>query len=472
MTAASAATMRPMRRTALVAAVVALALLASTVRADDPPGLALAKRAVEELRGDPHREKMRIVWPETGDEAPPEGAEVVLITGYIDYVMTRFVWRGGKVEAGSVGTARTWFYNSKGEGYGAWEFDVDPAAFAKAWAAARFLTGAKDERVEPAPVDHEWSSTGSSISHESSEYVRLDVPAGPSPLHCSDPHGRSGNWEGVRPWDEIRDRAAFAAFKPLLPDFEAARKAQVESWSPALTQEIRRAASRLDLRYSGEHHLLLPVCLRVAGEAGDAATLEAVEALARALGSDARGDWDASTVRRDLLPEIEIARVKLTLRHSWSTAAARAVLDGESAGTNADSDLRKWVRRRWRESDPATFLMRLDDEKRRGVAEAAGDLVRTLEAVRRESADVPLDTLRVHLHDRDADVRIAAARAILAKAPGDREAAEEIARAARDQSIHPDGSGEGTRWSRLDAIAEAGDRRILAPRDLRRLLET
>ena len=34
---------------------------------------------------------MRIAWPAIEDETPPEGAEVVLVTGYISYRISRLV---------------------------------------------------------------------------------------------------------------------------------------------------------------------------------------------------------------------------------------------------------------------------------------------------------------------------------------------------------------------------------------------
>src|SRR5262245_47894760 len=67
----------PMLRARVLAAIVLLAAATSAV-AEDPPGLALAKKMVEENRGDEHRAKMRIVWPEGVETAPPEGAEVTL----------------------------------------------------------------------------------------------------------------------------------------------------------------------------------------------------------------------------------------------------------------------------------------------------------------------------------------------------------------------------------------------------------
>jgi hypothetical protein len=182
--------------------VVAMATVSSSARADDTPGLALAKRLVEEQRGDEHKAKMRLVWPQKVETTPPEGAEVVLIDGYIDYEMTRLVWHGGKVDAAAVSASRSWFYNAKGESYAARTLDVDAKAFATAWAAALYVAGAKDEPIDPATKLREDGIGGG--SHAPQLWTRLRVADTPAPLFFADARsswGRgiaSGMWRSTR----------------------------------------------------------------------------------------------------------------------------------------------------------------------------------------------------------------------------------------------------------------------------------
>ncbi len=61
------------------------------------------------------------------------------------------VLRGEHVEAGSVYATPSWFYNRKGEAFGADAFDVPRERFLAAWNAMRRILAASDERIEPLP---------------------------------------------------------------------------------------------------------------------------------------------------------------------------------------------------------------------------------------------------------------------------------------------------------------------------------
>ena len=227
-----------MNRVPAVAAIVVLAS-ATVAVAEDSPGLALAKQVVEAARGDAHREKMRIVWPESVEAAPPEGAEVTLIDGYISYGITRIKWRdgAGKLDACQLFAARSWFYNKDGEGFGARTTTIDASKFAVAWAAARYVLAAHDERLEPEPKDH--PSTGSSgiASHTPHNWVRLRIAGADGPLHVSDKRGSSSNWENVVEWDDIRDESVFKLFEPFTPPSESAppgRMFRRTTWSQSM----------------------------------------------------------------------------------------------------------------------------------------------------------------------------------------------------------------------------------------------
>lgn len=454
--------------------VVAVALIAPAARADDSPGLALAKKTVEKLRGDEHREKMRIVWPETGGEMPPEGAEVALITGYIDYELTRFVWRGGKVEATSVYTARSWFYNTKGESLEASVFDVEPSAFATAWSAARHVLGARDERLEPEPALHaDESHMMGKGSHSSVDWIRIRLPDHAMPVHISEATGTLYNWEGVRDWDDIRDPAVFKLFDELRAKRrESAERRPIDPLTTTgfVTDEIRRAAGRLDLAYRGEHKLLLSVCLRVAGDVGNDATLSAVERLKSALAAEPRDEQRDEAVRDRLTGELDVASTKLRLRLHWDPAVACARLASEPESTYAESDLRKWVRRRYREQDPAGYLALLADQRAQGVELPKGELARTLDEVRRWRAVASAESLRQYLSDRDAAACVAAARAVLALDSQDAAAIAALIRVARDANVGIEGEPPERTWPRTDALAEIGERGLMTPGEIRGLL--
>jgi hypothetical protein len=445
----------------------AVAALTSSARADDAPGLALAKRVVDEIRGDEHKAKMRIVWPENVEATPPDGAEVVLIDGYIDYEMTRLVWRGGKVEARSVATARSWFYNPKGEGFGAREFDVDPAAFATAWTAALYVAGASEERIEPEPKDHPSSSSSSLLSHEPHRWARLRVGVESTPRFFGDARGEnSRNWEGVRDWNGIRDGAVWECLSALVPKYELSRDASPSTWRKDVTDEIRRATTRLDLSDRSEHSLLLEVCLRVGGEVGDADTLAAVEAFDAARRAASGDDW----VSRNVADEIEIARTKLSLLTAWDSKRAAELIRTGGHEKHWQEDLTKWVRRRLREKDPQAYASLLVEAI--DTVLPRYDKLALLEEVREARPSAASASLRRCLGDLDADVRVEAARALLAIDPKDESAGAVLVRAVDDARIVPESHGLKTpKWRRLDALNECVDRGLLSAKDVRTRLD-
>jgi len=451
--------------TSAAVALVALAVLSSSARADDPPGLALAKRVVEQQRGDEHKAKMRIVWPETIEATPPEGAEVVLIDGYIDYEMTRLVWRGVKVEAGSVSTARSWFYNPKGESYVARTFDVDPKAFAAAWAAALYVAGAKDEPIDPATKLREDGIGGG--SHAPQLWTRLRVADNPAPLFFADARSSWGAWNC------IRDVAIHECFVPFVPDDEVGPKKGVASepstWRAAITDEIRRGAERLDLSYEGEHRLLLEVCLRVGGEVGDAVTLAAIGVLDRTIRLDKHAD-DAARGRIDT--EIGIARTKLGLALGWDSTKAADLIRAGQHQKHWQEDLTKWIRGRFRAQDPTGYAALLVEELDAGGPKYQDDLLARLDEVRELRLSGAAGFARSRLDDKSAAIRVAAARALLALDPKDGAAVATILTAADDAPLVADtGKYRADAHPRIDALNECLDRGLLTPKDVRARLD-
>lgn len=89
-----------------------------TTRAGEEPAAPrrMAEAAMEAERDQRHREKMRIVWPKDIPDCP-DGSEVYLIDGHIDYRCRRLTWDGKEVRTHTAECKRTWFYNAKGESF-------------------------------------------------------------------------------------------------------------------------------------------------------------------------------------------------------------------------------------------------------------------------------------------------------------------------------------------------------------------
>jgi hypothetical protein len=446
-------------RTAILVAlsVASTTVVAPSARAEDPPGLALAKRLVEEMRGDEHKAKMRIVWPTDVAPTPLDGAEVVLIDGYMSYTMTRLVWRGGKVEAGSVSAARSWFYNAKGESYAARTLDVDAKSFAEAWSAALYIAGARDEQIDPKSA-YKDSPRGSG-SHEPHRWTRLRVADESAPRCFGDARCAFGLWETARV------DAIYACLAALTPKAESAgRVVDASTWRATVCGELRRACGRLDLSYKGEHRLLLEVCLRVAGEVGDADTLHDVERLATALHEVAEN----AAWRDGVGSEIGIARTKLGLIVAWDDSKAAEVIRAGSDRKYAKEDLTKWVRRRWRAQNAEGYAAFLVEELDAGGPKALPDLFARLDEVRELRESRAVEFVRGRLDHANPAVRVGAARALIAIDPTDRTATSLLLAAADDAPLTADGGRYGvTPTPRVDALNECVDRGLLTAKDVR-----
>jgi len=447
----------------MLASVVATAVC----RAEEEPGsLAVARRTVDACRGEAHAKKMRVKWPAIADEKPPDGAEVLLVRGYISYQMTRMVFRGGRVEAGSVSAARSWFYNQKkGESFGASSFDVDAKQFVLAWNAMRRILAASDERMEPEPEDHRERGSFMSLgTHESADWIRVRAAAAGPPVHCADRASMSYDWDHVREWEGLRDQAVFEVFRALLPADDAARRAApVEAWSDFATAEVHAAAKAPDRSALDRDHEFLETCLRVLGVAGGASAGEEVAALEASLsGLDDAGYW-VQKVRE----EASRAATRLRIRHHWDRDDVIRTLRAAPEGTWAREDQAKWLRQTFREKDPAGWAAFLLEEATRERARPDDIAAAAAELKDLPAADA-LPVLRGLLGRDDPYVRLEAALALHAIDAKNNAARAVVVKLALDRSIACDWRADlANRWSRNRALDAALDWGGLAAKDLR-----
>lgn len=325
-------------------------LLATQVALAGPEAAseAAARAAVEKHRDDAHRERVRVDWAQFDDEVPPDGAEMTRIKGYIDYEVTRIVLRGAKAEGRSVFMGRKWFYGSD-ERFTARSFDVSPEAFAAAWNAARRV-----EAAEAVRLDAPERTNGSMMvaTHAPYRCVRLRSAADLAPWHVSVCRGASKRG-GVRVWDEIRSEAMFDLVTELIPPTERCTSADFDEWAPWLLAEVVRGEPEPLAKLNRPQRLVIETSLRGLGEVGTKPALAAVDALEARLRAPT---GPTSAADDDLLDECRLARTKLRLRHAFDATDAAALLSAPGDAAGWDTDLRAWVRRRWRAADPAGFL--------------------------------------------------------------------------------------------------------------------
>lgn len=466
-----------MRLPVTMLAILALLVAAAVGRAgEEPASLALARRTVDACRGAEHKKKMRVKWPAVADEKPPEGAEVVLVRGYISYEMTRMVLRGGKVVAGSVTAARSWFYNQKeGESFAASSFDVDYERFVRAWNAMRRILAASDERIEPEPKDHPSGGGFMSISHESVDWIRARATADAPPVHCADHALMSYDWDDVRRWGGVRDEAVFEVFEALLPEDAASRRAApVAAWSDFAAAEARAVAKAPDREALDRDHEFLETCLRVLGAGGAASTEEDVAALEASLADvldktkqERSGFGDAGYWVRDIREEASRAATRLRIRHHWDRKEVIRTLRAAPEGTWAREDQAKWLRRTFREKDPAGWAAFLLEEATREGARPDDVAAAAAEMKDLPAADA-VPVLRRLLGRDDPYVRLEAALTLHALDPKDDAAKAAVVKLALDRSIRCEWRADLTnRWSRNRALDAALDWGGLAAKDLR-----
>lgn len=454
------------RRSWLVPFLAAAALLfaATAAQAGDPPSLELARKAVDACRGENHAAKMRVRWTDLADEVPPEGAEVVIVRGYISYEMSRLVLRGGKVEAGCVWAAQSWFYNRKGESFGAAEFDVDAEAFVLAWNAARRILAASDERIEAEPEDHPRGGSFSTGSHESADWIRIRAGRDSAPLHCADRPSRSYDWDDVRKWEGLRDRAIFDAFESLLPEKDDDRRpSAIGPWTPFTTEEVLAAAVAPTADALWRNGPLIDTCLRVLGEAGGEPAEEAVAALDRAVAALDATEYPVESVRE----EAALAATRLRIRLHWDPEDAARTLRTLPKGTWAREDQAKWLRRTFREKDPEGWTRFLVEEVTSSSARP-GDVAAAAQEIRAIPRETAVPLLQALLARENPYVRLEAALSLHEIDPADEAAKTVVTAIALDRSIACDQRADLTdRWSRNRALDAALDWGGLTVKSLR-----
>lgn len=413
----------------------------------DPPSLVLARERVEACRGDVHREKMRVRWTDLADEAPPDGAEVVLVRGWFGYGVTRMLLQGGLVEAGTVCASPSWSKPPR-----ATSFVVSRERFVLAWNAMRRILAASDERVGPAP--EAMGGGGVMSSHSSVDWIRATVPDGRLPIHRADQPGHTFTGDGVRRWEGLRDQAIVATFAALIPSYQSrGGPALLESWLPRLAAELREATVSLDVERVRRDQALLETCVRVLGAAGDEASEVELRAFRAALSGLDPGEYWVQSLREDLAR----ATVRLRLRLRWSRDEVERAIRSLTRGWWIDQDHSSWLRDSFREKDPAGYAEFLRDEATSAGARADA-LVEAAASLRELPSDRAVEHVRRLLGRENPYVRLEAALALHDLASDDAGASSAVVALALDRSIACDQPPDRLdRWSRSRALAAALD---------------
>ncbi len=357
--------------------------------ASAPTAAETAAAALDAFRDAKHRAEMRVVWPDGLDEPAPADCDVLLIAGYIGLQCVRLHRHdGGPILGDRVWLGRTWFHDADGEQFAPRRTEIDPADFARAWAAANRLVAARCEVANPPPppppppdpdpdpdaeefeefvVKRAPELSFSTGSHTPDEWFRLRAGA-PGAL-VAEGHAR-GTWfvDGIAEFDSLRLRAIRKVFMDLVPEqgrewrpFDAAE------WNDGLERDLApRVAAFRAAHVAGwtddidaASRVFCEAALRTLGETGgeSAGTIAATFA-ALAPPEGAPGIHQADSVVADA----RRAAARIRFRLHWDAEAATAAIHGNAGRYHADNDQEAWLRDLFhaREPDRYVALLRTD----------------------------------------------------------------------------------------------------------------
>jgi hypothetical protein len=411
----------------LLEAAILSAACSFTTRAGEEPAAPrrMAEAAMEAERDQRHREKMRIVWPKDIPDCP-DGSEVYLIDGYIDYRCRRLTWDGKEVRIHTAECKRTWFYNAKGESFEATTSALDPEVFKDAWKAAMLLIAAS---VEPAKAEREDAHklgdlrlSYSSSSHQRSKWVRMTDAASVRYLHSV--RGRRSS-NGIADFEEMRNRAIFGLFEKLI-EKKQSQPEPLATWASFLAADIARAANGIGPIPAAEQRLLLEPAFRILGETGHEAAAETIRAIGEKLKAGGEDYWAMS-----LREEAGYALKKIQLIARWDPAVARRLIRSNPHALYAQNDLSDWVRRRYFIQAPEAYHAQVLAD----IRECPDDVGLLRESIRELSevfTGMSTDVIRTLMAHDDPEVAVDAAFAVLKAAPGDKDAAVLLDRLVSD----------------------------------------
>ncbi len=388
----------------------------------------LARFEVEKHRDDAHRRLTTVTWRPTSDidsYDPNSGAEVVLVSGYLDYELVLLL----RTDEGVLGARIRQPRRARGTP-GATRvtyLSVSAGRFDEAWRAASLIRTAAAQRREP--VDR-GPLGGRRIvgSHAPHHVVAMRTHGGESEwLHRGAARGRTFR-SGVRAWSEIQNEAIFSLLTDCIRSSEmddGPLSLRVRDWVAGLIDDATKSVAA-DTPSFG--HVALTAMLRALGDIGTEDHVATIEALRAAM--EAHPNVNRWTT---IVDEARVALFKIRARVSLDQIAAREVIGSADDGV-WQRDLARWT---------AALLLAREPEKYRGALQ---ELTRDPRVSVAQSALLSLlkhfpesfgDTLPGMLDHASPVVALMAAKAMLSRQPGDQRAVAALMRLAEDANYRP-----------------------------------
>lgn len=399
----------------------------------------MAERALEGLRKDDDRKLTTLVVP-PGKEMLrlPEGAEVYLVRGYINYQCTRIFVREGKAMAQVVKMSRTWFYSPK-EDYSAEEWEISEGDFARAWEAIGLI------QESDMPLKQTPPNTGTARvsrirgSHDPTFYVRVWSNA-------------SGAWEkavrgisiisGVQNFENMQTRAMEVVLEDLIPKEGTGKPFALWEWGPFLTEQLADCEILLKdapFRLDKDTTLLLDTSLRLLGQMG----YEPARTVILAVEDEAMQAPPEAPWADEVLRETGYARQKIAIQAEFDPSEVGMVIHEQGRALNSDRDFVQWLRDRYFAEDAEEYFALLAKDMRDpGTSETI--LLESIADVQKRHPKSAAPLLKEVLSNASSEVAVQAALELLNADANHDDALKALTRVAADADAS---IPTGVRWS-------------------------
>jgi hypothetical protein len=421
--------------------ILMLLMAACTLSGAEPAGWSRANDALEALRDDQHRARIRVVWGDAPPVAAPTDLDIVVLRGYLNRDLLRLRWREGRITADVARVDRTWFYHSKPGSISLHRIPMAPDTANLLWSGISHLLAARAETIAPAAEPEAAHSFHSSSSH--------------APHHLFT-WSNGVNWtslpvvrgmrlrDGIRDFDDLRVEALSRLAWGFAPEHIWTADDKQESaprWRALWRDLLPRAQGDGSTAISERDRLLAEDACMMLGDLGEEVDAALLTAFATGLRPALpRGDGEvvpATCHEDEVRAGIARATERIALRHHWDAAAAIRSIHRPGLGTFADEDQKTWLRARFHRLDPAGYRALLLADLQ---SAEAGLVVRSVTDLARHHPGEQRAELRPLLDHQDPAVVFAGAMALLGKrlanhrAPQRRELAD-LARIAEQDPL-------------------------------------
>ncbi|WP_237763875.1 hypothetical protein [Terrimicrobium sacchariphilum] len=405
--------------------------MAQPARASKSPR-ELALRALEAQRTEDDRRLTTLTVPDPAPGCLPNGAEIFVVSGYINYRCVRLFMQEGNALLQRITTTRSWFYSPE-ESYVTEEWELPPTEFAAVWEAARLISQSTAVRKKPArPKDPDGKFVSdrrmvSMSSHEPTYYVRVW-----SASRLWWDHGFRGMSasDKVQDFEKVQTRAMTSLIETAFPEGTPGKPFALSAWGPFLAKQLEGSAVALQglpQHLTAANTITIDCSLRLLGQMG----YEPARPIIKAVAEDAEKSPSAAYWKESVLRECGYALRKIAIQERFDGEEVDRLIHSYGRRLNPDNDMVQWLRNQYFAKNPEAYFSILSrDLTAKNTPEVV--LLESIKEVqdRYPSAGGPL--LAGVLDHPSTEVSVHAAMALLKSSPDDAASLQALTRAASD----------------------------------------